>query len=676
MLKLRSLKLRNFQKVSEAEIEFPEYGVVQVLGSNLSAGDKMPSVGSGKSTVGDAIARALFDIPGRFTAFKDYSTDDGGNTLIEVKCDLDGRELTVLQGYKCAEISKRGEGLRYFLDGGEPVERDTIAGTRSELAALLGVPAGLASWTSFLDGDRMKFNELPQQTLVEIVMSALRQPSWSGIRQKAKVAVDALTNDLLRVEQAHTSAKETVVDAEEDVVDAEQKLREAVAAYERQMREREGLLAEAEAEVVRLENTAKAAEEEEADAGAQITKFETRRAKEIASMEKDRLLLKSEVGAKQRAREAAFQAKVDKGGDVREAKAVVTSRRSVVQSAKATLETLKSEPEKCPECGQKLTTKVTPEQIAKAEAAVVAAEENMRAATREVEAAEKSVEKYATALADADRALETAEDVLEAKTTAMSAHGSEEMRRLSGIVEVAKTKARRALSNLTGAKATVQNLRQPPDKSLQTTAEAVLADRRASVVKAKVRVQSASEDMSDARRALAAGKYWYEGFGPAGIPNLVLTDSVWPMNDAARLASGMLTGGAVGLTFSTSRELARGGEAAELVISVVNRFGSTKIRGSSKGETGLVNLILSETLSTLGSIQQRVGFRWYDEVINPQDAGVRTSFLSAQRERAHRDRSLIFVVDHHAEVERYADHVLVADKSPAGCTSYRWELVG
>jgi hypothetical protein len=35
--------------------------------------------------------------------------------------------------------------------------------------------------------------------------------------------------------------------------------------------------------------------------------------------------------------------------------------------------------------------------------------------------------------------------------------------------------------------------------------------------------------------------------------------------------------------------------------------------------------------------------------------------------------SLIFLVDHHSEVENFATHRLVAVKNQLGITSYRWE---
>jgi len=132
-----------------------------------------------------------------------------------------------------------------------------------------------------------------------------------------------------------------------------------------------------------------------------------------------------------------------------------------------------------------------------------------------------------------------------------------------------------------------------------------------------------------------------------------------------------MTGGTIEVTYDTSRELAKGGSSSELVINVKNKIGSSRVEGSSKGESGLTNLIIAETLSEVGSVSNRIGYRWYDEILNSQDQVVRRSILTYLKDLAHRLNILIFVVDHHHEAASYADYVLVAEKNDRG-TEFFW----
>ena len=70
-LKLKSIRIRNWAKIKESVIEFPDKGLVLVTGSNLASGGKMDSIGSGKTSLGEAISRALVGISGRSSKLGD-----------------------------------------------------------------------------------------------------------------------------------------------------------------------------------------------------------------------------------------------------------------------------------------------------------------------------------------------------------------------------------------------------------------------------------------------------------------------------------------------------------------------------------------------------------------------------------------------------------------------------
>ena len=79
-------------------------------------------------------------------------------------------------------------------------------------------------------------------------------------------------------------------------------------------------------------------------------------------------------------------------------------------------------------------------------------------------------------------------------------------------------------------------------------------------------------------------------------------------------------------------------------IEVDNRLGDKELAGSSKGEAGLTNFIIAETLSEVGQISRRVGFRWYDEILPHQDPKVCQSIYSYMKDLAERLGVLVFLV--------------------------------
>ena len=166
--KLKSIQIRNFATIREANVEFPESGLVLVRGkTNAEAGTNIESVGAGKTAFGEAIVKPLLGVLTRSTNISDYVHDEVNEDLyVKIYGDLNGQEIIVEQGYKCPELSETGEGLRFSVGGAPPIERNRIANTRLELAKTLGVDSTLASWTVFFDGEQMNFNKLSQTAAV------------------------------------------------------------------------------------------------------------------------------------------------------------------------------------------------------------------------------------------------------------------------------------------------------------------------------------------------------------------------------------------------------------------------------------------------------------------------------------------------------------------------------
>lgn len=211
-----------------------------------------------------------------------------------------------------------------------------------------------------------------------------------------------------------------------------------------------------------------------------------------------------------------------------------------------------------------------------------------------------------------------------------------------------------------------------PDKSRIIEAQTSIKERLIHLKRAQKAVDDSAAKIVEDEQALQVAVYWQEAFGPAGIPNMILRDTIGPLNETSRRISTLMTGGCIQVNYSTSRELVSGRDKAELNITVDNPDGASRVEGNSKGEASLTNLIVAETLAEVGGVAARIGYRWYDEILANQEEGARRSALAYMKEIASRYGILIFVVSHTPEAASYADYILTAVKETTG-TTYRWD---
>lgn len=634
---LRKLSLRNWTRFRSASVDFPEYGLVMVAGHNTASGGKFQSIGTGKTSLGEALGWAVLGVSGRFNHLKECSTDEKGNTYAVVDATFRGKPLRIEMGYKCAEMSPTGEALRFHYDG-KTVERALIRQTREDLGRLLGVDSLLASWTIFIDGDDLKFDQLSQADRVNLVMAALRQPPWSAYHEKCKATLLNFQKVRDREQGVLKQAQVRVTQAQDDVYSAEVGLKGAR---------------------MRLE----ASRKKQAESAERILADIQVRKDTIASCEARKKAIAEEVKALIDERAVAAKALEVQLHNARDATRVADKARDEIQKevykvkdaytlARNQHGTLTNVPTVCPICRKPWDERVEPERLEASAAELAKAREAHDAALQKLDQAVQRVRK----------ARQTEDDIRDQldglavrfDVNRLSAESSGLDRTLSRtLVEISQLEARRQ----TEARVSDEEVR---------VAEAVHAERLRAVDAAEKACAAAASDLALSDAGLKVIEYWTKAFSPAGIPNMILRDSVDPLNHEARRVSAIMTGGTIGVRFSTSRTKVSGDLKPELLIDVDNQLGSRKLIHNSKGETGLTNLIVAETLAAVGQIGQRIGFRWFDEVVPHQDPVVCRSIYTYLRELAEQERILIFMVDHNPVAANYAHHFLRITKSQTG----------
>jgi len=624
--------------VRDCEIQFPTHGLVFVKGENKTAGDKMQSVAAGKTGLGEALSIAMTGCTGRYSIFGHYSPSEKSETMIEVEGILNGKPLIIQNGFRNHSLGWTGAGLRFRYGKDSFIERGHIKNTRQELSRVLGVSPALADWTVFIDGDRLKSTQLSQKETVDLLMDALGEPPWEEFHEKAKDRVRQLSKLAESCEIEYNSVLRDIKSRKESVESAEENLRvQTKILVERQKACREIQMAE-NAKREALENDISEYTAQKKIIKKQINEIEKAFKDDFKKLEQDRLSLKSSLRDLQSKRNSIYAKKVKLDANL----------SNLGDDIKA----LKKFPDTCPKCGQLMSD---------------SHREKEDARIRElIEKEDISRQAILTELSALDRDIEKIESQIESLGVSVS-ESSSKTKELSHSYEEIDKK----LSKMTFALASIGHT-SDPDRGLVIRAETSLEERRSALQLCEEQLEGFSIKKTRANYELKIAEYWCEAYSPTGIPNHILRDSIRPMNSIAKKLSNLMTGGVMEIKYTALRETASGKEKNHLGVDVLNRYGACKLQGTSKGESGLANLIMSETLSSIGNVSTRVGFRWYDEVVNPQDPSVRQTILEYMAKIAHDKKILIFVVDHHKTVQKYADYTLTAVKDRKG-TSYRWD---
>ena len=632
-LKLKHVLIRNWMKFRRIQLDFPDKGLILVQGVNTASGGALLSVGSGKTGIGEAISRTLLGVEGRFKSLKQYSTDKNGNTYVRVEAELLGKPLLVESGYRCKELSTTGEALQFTYDG-KRIQRGTIQQTRDELSRLLGVSPLLASWTAFIDGDNIKFNKLGQADSVELVMASLRQPPWSQYFEASKRTLGAFRRSFAGTEATHRNATAALQTAQSALDQTAQAVATERKLYEQAKAENDDHLCQLQQAVTAKKQQVTEAKAEMADIAKKLKIMEDQRAKAAHTLEIELHRVDDEIHAAEQARAPFNDAR-------RRAEQRVTEARVAYNNyANAARE--------CPTCKRPMG-KTDPVRLQELQEALEAA----KAVATKAGTAQAGAEQKVVTLNSQHREISRQHREISAK---------DDVDALADRHAELETEISRATAQTHAYELEVARCQQGPSDTALRTVEGRLSDRKDAFTKAQTALNEAAEALINDQATLKVLEYWNLAFSPYGIPNMVLRDAIAPLNKEARRVSAALTGGTIEVRYSTVRELANGLEKAQLNIEVDNKLGDKDLAGSSKGEAGLTNFVIAETLSEVGQVSRRVGYRWYDETVPHQDPKVCHAIYSYMKEVAQRLGIIVFLVDHNPVAANYADHVLIVEK--------------
>ena len=640
--KLRKIQLKNWMTIRDQEIEFPDQGLVFVSGVDESS--QFESIGSGKTSLGEALSIAVCGIRGRYSSLGHYSTNEKGNTLVRVEGSFQDKGLVIEMGYKFEDLSKTGEGLRFKI-GETVISRSHVDLTRNELSQTLGITPEVAKWSVYIDGDNLDFSALSQTQAVELMMAELGQPSWASYYEKAKKTLNELKSDVAAKKSSKETMLEMIETTKQGIIKAGELLDKEKTHFENQKAVMAQQLEEATKKLNGLEIEIDERAKKRKDIKASIKKIEDSLAEQNKALEIEEMKLRNE--------------KAHISQEKKPLTLIENQASNEHYKADLDLKSLKLKPKECPTCKKPWDKGPSDSDIEKAQTKVQQASDKL-----------KQVRAQIDEIRDREDAKQLEIDEHQKKQRQLNV--KDQVRGFSNELDALDKLDVKASNECKSLEVQIALLTKGPSDSNLVKAQGVLDSKQASLVEYEEKLVNVTAELEENQELCKVVEYWSGAFNSSGIPNMVLSRSVDPLNQVSMALSHRMSGGTLGISYETTKELTSGAEKNCLNIRVKNSRGASRVTGNSKGESGLTNLIVAETITEVGRVSSRIGFRWYDEVVNSQDPKVRKCILSYLKETANRLGILIFVVDHHPEVSAYADHVLRATKSKEGVTTFSW----
>jgi DNA repair exonuclease SbcCD ATPase subunit len=643
---LKRIYIRNFETIKETTVDFPASGLCLVIGMNRTK-SSVDSIGSGKTALGEAVSRTLLGVRGRYKGAKlgAYSSDHCGNknTLIELTAELNGKELKVWSAYRCKDFSATGEALRFSYDG-TTTERGSIDETREQLNKLIGTKSTVAENTVFVDGARLNFNDMSETELVDLFLSSLSSTDWTTAQRKTKATLDETEDEYQNLNGQFEASNRILSQAKDELAELEESLPAIAKRIEQLKSDQQTRVSNAAKKVEDAKKVVEKTKSRMAATKVDLKKLEKTKAEEFAKNELELSRARSDISTVTR--------------DVDALNRVVGSAKKALSTARSTRDSLE-EPTTCPTCGKPWDKKHGETALAKADDDIKKKSDELTKLQAELSAIEKKRDRMET-------------DFRQLQTQLRSSAVSSQISELSESYEDDEKQLEDQNDSLTSAERQLSRESSAVDETPLRVVNEKIKSAKTRIEKLQTEIDGHAAKATELSTTLAVLTYWHKAFGPTGLPNMILGDAMSYVNHVSANVSGILTGGLLEINYANTKTLASAAERPELTINVKNATGATKFLGSSKGEAGISNLIIAETLNEIGRIWHRVGYRWLDEAVNSQDRMIRGAVYGYMREQANRRGILTFVVDHNQDVESHADHILIAEKSKEGFTTYRW----
>ena len=175
---------------------------------------------------------------------------------------------------------------------------------------------------------------------------------------------------------------------------------------------------------------------------------------------------------------------------------------------------------------------------------------------------------------------------------------------------------------------------------------------RMSMIKKKRSARIRKQKVARIERFIEQLKFWKKGFGPSGIPTLVLEGYITVLNEHLELLTDKLTDGQISIALEM-------GESGKILLLVKIEGGGESYVTASGGQSKRVDLCIALALQTL--VKSRTNLLVFDEFDDSLDPPGIETFAQFLRESSE-DKS-VFVISHNPETAQHFDATIKIERT-------------
>ena len=587
----KELTIQNFLSVGpEIKLDLRNRGVVGVFGSN-SASTASDSNGCGKSAIFcESIVWCLFG-----QTLREISADDVVNSIVKKDCfvslsiEEDLNEYEVIRTRKMSNAHKSNE-LTVLLNG-QNITKGTNTDTQELVKSIIGMDYTTFTQSVLLSYGNKPFSQMSNKEKNEVFEDIINIKSISLIK-------DVVNEDL-----KHTSKEVEITSSGIEYLNSEIHTNEVLA-------NRYATLA---SDFEKLkEQEVKALEEKKEKSLKEIKRINVE-LHNFKDTEKEYKSLAGKVEDKTKSLNSFLSEATKLEFSIIESRAGLNAAKASLQKQVKTLTSSANSlagksGSQCPECFQNVP-------VGHIESVLEAHEHQTQECERNISTISGKIEGLNTSHEDIKKRKETN---TEKYTEAITAD-KEKLHQLNKILSIAsalKTEVEYLTKGINQYTVEQQTIGKRPNEFIQLKTEA-----NSKLILLKKNKKELVEKQSSFLYEKVHLEELVKLFSNGGIKTYVIENVLPFLEERTQFYSDVLTGETVSISFSTSKDLKKGGVKNELVVNAVNSVGSDIYAGNSAGEKQRIDLAIGWALGDLASTRTHkpVSIKICDEIFTHTD---------------------------------------------------------
>jgi len=634
-MRLISFGAKNFLGYSELELKLAGLDpLILIDGRNHDFADAS-SNGSGKSSISECIAYALFgktirNVEARYGKESIIHTGAKGGTSVWLEAELPTGKLRIERYRQHPEYENK---IRAWLDGQDVIRGRVASETDDRIAQLLGFDYDLFCRAVVIHSRLTEsFSTVENRYIKSITERLLGLRDFDGLRKYVKGQVDKCGSETaqLEIKLSNTIARLEELESELEALQEKQKTHQHEQSVMGQRLAQE--IKACSDKTTQFSKTHSIAKESADKFQGQLDKLNRERQKiKDAASEQDAVKIKAE------------RKQAELGAELRIA--TQQAQRYTNMSGKT-----------CPECDQVVSAAHVKAKVKELENRLIDLKRKVKTALTVVTTQAESVVKTKQELEQLDN----------------------QCGDLRNSVSNSERDAATIAEKLRNERIQLKRLQEQKEELAVDPYAELIANVKALSINKENELAKAQADLKDQEERKRYTEFWLYAFSPNGMRSFMLDGATPMLNQLANFYLEQLTDNTMALRLNTVKSNKDGTYKDKFDIDVTNESGANVLGGNSDGETGCVDLALNLAMSDLleSRIKGGIGLLFIDQALDLLDssrAALAVRLLRQKTESAWcKEHGIVvkdhvFLISHKLDIQDSFNSVLYVEKHNGTC---------